>query len=200
MYKNRIIHICKKSLRGPLFISDEDRLRFTDYLYHFNNKSCCPLKKAKRIRPQTPNELVDIICYSLTSDQFDLVLIEKSPGNASIFLKKICTGYSMYFNKKYNRRGRLFGRGQTIIIKSDETLLAISKYIHLCPLKGFAPISKKPQLKNIETINFFRTYPWSSYRAYALSDKNYVVKTRHDLFKTNPEEYQFFVEDYIFFK
>jgi hypothetical protein len=61
----------------------------------------------------------------------------------------------MYFNRRYNRVGHLFqGRFKAKLIKRDEYLLHLSRYIHLNPLKI---IDQEPKLED---------YPWSSYPEY----------------------------------
>ena len=49
-------------------------------------------------------------------------------------MRSIATRYSMYFNKKYERIGKLFqGIYKAIPISKDEYLLHLSRYIHLNP-------------------------------------------------------------------
>src|SRR3989338_5254383 len=54
------------------------------------------------------DSLVDIGAYCLMSNHFHLLLHEKEEGGISIFMQKLITAYTMYFNKKYERTGALF--------------------------------------------------------------------------------------------
>jgi hypothetical protein len=57
-------------------------------------------------------------------------------GDISIskLILKVCTSYSKYFNKKYNRVGGLFqGPFKAVHIDTDEYLLWLSCYIHQNP-------------------------------------------------------------------
>ena len=52
--------------------------------------------------------LVEIGCYCLMPNHFHLLIREKEENGISLFMKKLLTGYSMYFNIKYQRTGKLF--------------------------------------------------------------------------------------------
>jgi REP element-mobilizing transposase RayT len=50
---------------------------------------------------------------------------------------RISASYTRYFNKKYNYIGHLFqGRYFSELIKSDEQMLKISRYVHLNPVRA----------------------------------------------------------------
>jgi REP element-mobilizing transposase RayT len=70
--------------------------------------------------------------------------------------------YSAYFNKKYNKVGRLFQSRYThITIKNNFQLLNLSGYIHRNP----------KDVKGIESIKDLINYPWSSFNEYVNWDK-----------------------------
>ena len=76
--------------------------------------------------------LVDIGIYCLVPNHFHLLIKEKTENGISEFVKKVATGYSMYFNKKYERTGSLFeGPFKAKRIDTDEYLKYIFSYIHL---------------------------------------------------------------------
>src|SRR3989344_9520644 len=52
--------------------------------------------------------LVEIGAYCLMPNHFHLLLKELEEGGISLFMQKVLTGYTMYFNKKYDRKGALF--------------------------------------------------------------------------------------------
>jgi REP element-mobilizing transposase RayT len=74
--------------------------------------------------------LVDVVAYCLLPNHFHLILKERSEKGISNFMKKVGTGYSMYFNKKYKRSGALFqGVFKSKFIKSDQDLRQLIAYV-----------------------------------------------------------------------
>lgn len=69
-------------------------------------------------------------------------------------MHNINTSYTVHINRKYDRWGHLFqGRYKSIIVDKDNYLLALSRYIHLNPVR--ASMVSRPE-----------DYPWSSYFYY----------------------------------
>ncbi len=76
-------------------------------------------------------ELVEIIAYCLNPNHFHLILKQIEDDGISKFIKKVCGGYSWYFNKRYDRSGSLFqGPFKAVHINSDEYLLYLSAYVN----------------------------------------------------------------------
>ena len=51
-------------------------------------------------------------------------------------MRSVATKYAMYFNRKYKRTGHLFeGIYKAVLMKTEEQLLHLSKYIHRNPLE-----------------------------------------------------------------
>lgn len=93
-------------------------------------------------------------------------------------MHQLGTAYSMFFNKKYRRMGRLFvGPFKAKTLTTDEQFLAISKYIHRCALRLL------PSRDPAEQVKHLRTYLWSSYQDYVglregtLADRKFVLST-----------------------
>lgn len=79
------------------------------------------------------------------------------------------SGYSKYFNKKYNRVGSLFqDQFKAVPVESDTYLKWLSAYIH-----------QNPRVAHL--INDLKEYPYSSYREYVgldaptLCDKEVIL-------------------------
>ena len=53
-------------------------------------------------------QLVDIGAYCLMPNHFHILITQTEEGSISKFMQKLTTGYSMYYNKKYERTGSLF--------------------------------------------------------------------------------------------
>ncbi|MCK4487851.1 MAG: hypothetical protein KAU38_13970 [Desulfobacterales bacterium] len=75
-------------------------------------------------------------------------------ANIQAVMHNINTSYTVYINRKNDRWGHLFqGRYKSIIVDKDNYLLALSRYIHLNPVR--ASMVSRPD-----------DYSWSSYCCY----------------------------------
>lgn len=82
-------------------------------------------------QPKNYFDKVELATYSLQPDHFHLVLHQKTQKSLQAFIRSLCTRYSMYFNKKYNRTGSLFdGPYKSVVVKNDSSLLLLTRYLH----------------------------------------------------------------------
>ncbi|MBI1864013.1 SH3 domain-containing protein [Candidatus Woesebacteria bacterium] len=58
--------------------------------------------------PKNYFDKVELIAYYLTPSEFHLILNQTIKKSIENFMRSLCTRYSMYFNKKYQRKGSLF--------------------------------------------------------------------------------------------
>ena len=101
-------------------------------------------------------------------NHFHILVKEISDHGISLFMEKLSTGYSKYFNTKYRRVGPLFqGRFKARRIDNDEYLKYLTAYIHLNPVKLIDPMWKKNGIRNrSEAELFLKNYRYSSYGDY----------------------------------
>ena len=127
---------------------------------------------------------VDLVAFCLMPNHFHLLVYQHSIDGITKLMRSIATGYSMYFNKRYERKGTLFqGRYKASTINSDSYWDHISRYIHLNP---------------IELGVDWRTYPRSSYRIYAGEAKAEWVKPGLVLDSFDSiKNYERFVSEYV---
>ncbi|MEK7646851.1 MAG: transposase [Patescibacteria group bacterium] len=113
--------------------------------------------------------LVDIGAYCLMPNHFHLLIHEKQENGASLFMKKLATAYSMYFNRRHSRTGKLFeGVFRAEHADTDEYLKYLFSYIHLNPVKLLDPKWKESGLRDqVATWAFLKKYFYSSYNDYA---------------------------------
>jgi len=112
------------------------------------------IEKYKEIHPIT------LLCYCLMPNHIHLILRQESDEPIEVFIHRLHTAYTMFFNKKYERVGSVFqGRFKAKLIESDEYLLHVSRYIHLNPIELLR--AQGPAL-NSQLVQ----YPWSSYHEY----------------------------------
>jgi putative transposase len=114
------------------------------------------------------DKLVAIGAYCLMSNHFHILIKEIVEGGTVKFMSKLLTGYSMYFNKKYERTGALFGSEfKSEHLDSDEYLRYIFSYIHLNPVKIIDPKWKENGVTDLpKTERFLEGYDFSSYKDY----------------------------------
>ncbi|KKU52742.1 MAG: hypothetical protein A3F26_00160 [Candidatus Ryanbacteria bacterium RIFCSPHIGHO2_12_FULL_47_12b] len=151
-----------------VFLDDGDYLRFQRLLYIANGKQAViykliqgsTLESIERGGQQTA-----IGAYVLMPNHFHLLVKEMRRGGITEFLRKLTTGYSMYFNKKYERVGALFqGTFKAEHVDRDEYLKYLFAYIHLNPIKIIESKWKESGVRDIARAkNFIAKYRYSSY-------------------------------------
>ncbi|KKT80846.1 MAG: Transposase, partial [Parcubacteria group bacterium GW2011_GWF2_44_8b] len=67
--------------------------------------------------------MVDIGAYCLMPNHFHLLVRERNEKGISLFMQKLITAYTMYFNDKYRRKGRLFESSYKSIHAADDRYL-----------------------------------------------------------------------------
>ena len=162
-----------------IFTDDLDRDRFTKLLYLCNSEKSINFrddivgKKIDAFDFNRGEELVSIGAWVLMPNHFHLYIsprrrlgdLGEETNSISVFVQKLCTSYSMYFNKKYKRTGKLFeGPFKAVHTKNDIQSKYIFSYIHLNPLKLIDPLWKEKEIRNVKkSIEFLNKYEWSSY-------------------------------------
>ena len=95
-------------------------------------------------------------------------------------MKKICTGYAMYFNRKYKHSGVIFqGRFKATHINTNEQLLYTSAYVNCnCEIHGFSKTEK---------------YAWSSFKEYTNKKPSLILERDSILgqFKNKKEYFKY---------
>jgi REP element-mobilizing transposase RayT len=78
----------------------------------------------------------------------------RSSGEISTLMRRLLTGYAIYFNRRHRRHGQLFqNRYKSIICQEDMYFRELVRYIHLNPLRA----------KNVSDIKELNKYPYSGY-------------------------------------
>ncbi len=139
-----ISHIYNKGVEKRIIFNDEEDYKvFQGFLkdYLTASQDSESIKKTFTVHgqvfrgiPHQPKNYfnkVELIAYSLMPNHFHLLLHQKTRGSLESFIRSLCTRYSMYFNKKYQRTGALFeGPYKSIQIKDKPSLLYLTRYIH----------------------------------------------------------------------
>jgi putative transposase len=200
--KGDIFHIINRGVdKRVIFNDNDDYTRFCNNLEDFNDKrnveeSYYNRTKLKEIFVKNDkNKLVDILCVVLMPNHFHILAREKIDGGASLFSKKITSGYTQAFNLKNKRSGVLFqGRTKKILVVKDEHFYILPFYIFSNPIKLLESNWKKEGLKSLSNVKkFIKNYKWSSLNNEKLKqiiDRNKFL----DIF--NVENEKKFIEDF----
>ncbi|HEY4508206.1 MAG TPA: transposase [Candidatus Paceibacterota bacterium] len=161
-----------------IFTCKADYERFMTLLFLCNGKIAVDLKIQGRTLYEVQyidkgETIVDICAYCLMPNHFHLLLKEKTKNGISHFLQKLLTGYTMYFNKRYDRRGTLFeGRSKARHADGDQYLSYLFAYIHLNPVKLIDPRWKESGIANKKSAELFlKNYQWSSFTDYCGTER-----------------------------
>ena len=137
-------------------------------------------------------QIVSIGAYCLMSNHFHILLTPKVENGVSDFMRKVSTGYAMYYNKKYDRSGTLFeGDFKAKHVASDEYLKYLFSYIHLNPVR----INTNTNNKKIPRSDLGTTRAYQNATAYTYSSfRDYVDETRDVGLILDPEAFPKYFE------
>jgi putative transposase len=133
-YPGALYHVTSRgNEKKEIFREDRDKQKFLEILNEYHDRFG-----------------ILIHSYVLLDNHYHLIL-ETPIGNLVKIMHGINSRYTGYFNRKYQRVGHLLqGRYRAILVEKDAYLLALSRYVHLNPIR--AGITD-----NLEK------YSWSSY-------------------------------------
>jgi putative transposase len=138
-------HIYNRGVdKRDVFLDDHDYGRFLISLDLLNDKNdglmncwsdlkkCnlrAKLSEFRKIHVQNP--IIEIIAYCLNPNHYHFILKQVKERGIEIFMHKLGTSYTHYFNKRNERSGSLFqGTFKSVHVDSNEYLLYLSAYIN----------------------------------------------------------------------
>lgn len=181
--RDNYYHVFNRGVdKRSIFIDSQDYATFLSLL----RRHLSPEPAVDRFGRQAVHlyDQVEVLAYCLMPNHFHLLIYTLTDEGLPAVMRSVMTAYSMYFNRKYNRKGTLFqGTYKASPILDDSYLIHISRYIHLNPQDIGMP---------------FEDYPYSSYLHFLRKrsaewlhpDK---IMLLHD---NNEKNYQNFVKDY----
>ena len=129
-------HIFNRGIDKRNIFSDfEDFYRFFQSINHFNTIE--PIgsiyeNSFSKDSSKKQKKLVNFICYCVNPNHYHFLLEQIADDGIEKFMHRVGTGYTKYFNNKYERSGYLFqGPFKSVHIDSNEYLLHVSAYINL---------------------------------------------------------------------
>ena len=146
-FPDAVYHVTSRGNgRDVIFWSDADRERFLAQLADSLNMAA-----------------VVLYAYVLMDNHIHL-LVRTPRANLSRFMQRLLTSYALYARYKHRRPGhQLQGRFKAKLVEDRVYLLAVTRYIHLNPIK-IAACRKLPRGERLRRLNAYR---WSSYGGYA---------------------------------
>ena len=129
-------HIYNKGIESKIVFSDsEDYQAFIGFLSDYLSTPV-GIEAARRdftvngrVFRGVPHRLknyfgkIELLAYRLSPNSFNLLVHQVAEGSIENFVRSLCTRYSIYFNKKYQRAGNLFERPYKSAQIKDETQL-----------------------------------------------------------------------------
>ena len=196
-YMSEIYHVFNKSIAGfRIFNNDAEYARMTETIRHyqihkpiqrFSQFSALEDYKLGATTPVTPNakRLVNIIAYCLMPTPVHFVLEQLTERGIAIFISNVLNSHTRFFNTKHKRKGPLWqSRSKKVLIKTDEQLIHLTRYIHLNPVTA-------------KLVDAPEDWSASSYDEYCFEKVgNGICQFKHVL-GIEPLSYQKFVKDQI---
>lgn len=199
LVEGQYYHIFSRSIAGFHIFNDKhdyERMselmflcQFSDFEYRYSHFVLLSRERKNEIirslRENSP-KLVDIVAYCLMPTHPHLILKQISKDGIYLYVKRVFDSYSKYFNIRHGRRGPLWeGRFKNVLVKTDEQLLHLTRYIHLNAVT--AKLVEKPE-----------EWLYSSYKEYIIPEENNTnICEFKDILTIEPEIYKKFVEDQI---
>ena len=118
-YPGAYYHVtCRGNERREIYKDDEDRKLFKE-----------------KLKVSLEVYAVEVLSYVLMGNHFHL-LISTPKGNLSEFMRHFNISYTSAYNRRHRRSGHLYqGRYKSFLIDADRYLAAVSRYIHLNPIR-----------------------------------------------------------------
>lgn len=202
--ENGFYHMYNRGVeKRKIFLDEQDYKVFLHFL-----KQCLspllpietlgPIQIRKLLRKNFAEE-IKLLTYNLRPNHFHLLIKQKSKDAIEKFMRSLGTRYVIYFNRRWERSGHLFqGRYKAVLVKTDEQLLHLSRYIHINSLED-----KKYPLEKMRKMLLNSYSSYGDYLGKRVTDwlhpEEILVffKTGQRRGPKDLSSYQSFVEDYI---
>jgi len=223
--KSTLYHVVARAVDGmKIYANQEDRLRFIFQMYVANigkprpnlrRKNWIKIGQAILNGEQFSNKLiviehpplVNFLGFVLVVNHCHFELVPNVSNGISKYMRKLKTGFAMYFNSKHERRGNVFERPYKVVpIKTDFQSDAVLFYINIKNvLDIYQPGWRKKGLKNeIKAFEFLNKYQFSSFldlfgkrNSKIIAPPSIREKYLGEGVARNQKEYRKFIKDYL---
>lgn len=180
-----VYHIYNRGVRkGEIFFEEYDYNRWEEVLYwclNFNytySSYQLRLRQAKKSGKSAKEVMQDIereyklptpplkiLAYTWMPNHYHLIVKQLVENGISSFMHRIGSSYAKHINEKYEMSGSVFqGTYQAVLVKSDEQLKQVVRYIHVNSLET-GLVSKDKLL----------SYRWSSLPSFVNRENNKLL-------------------------
>ncbi|MFA5144922.1 MAG: transposase [Candidatus Omnitrophota bacterium] len=144
---NACYHVVNRgNQKQRIFLENADFEKYLQLLKHF--------KKKYAFR---------IFGYCLMPNHIHLILEPKNPNDLALFMQGLTQTYTVWFNNKYKKPGRLWqGRFKSMVIQKDNYFIDCVYYIEMNPLRA-------------GLVSILTDYPWSSYKDRVFGNKTGLI-------------------------
>lgn len=143
---NEHFHVSSRGVNGEkIFIDEKDYARFIFLITHFQSpiqiyntswytnifiKAGSFSTKEHKIEEIVNKRNVSLTAFALMPNHFHILVKNLEEGILSVYMHRVLTAYSKYFNAKYKKKGHVFeGPFKAILIKNNDQLSYLSSYI-----------------------------------------------------------------------
>jgi len=118
---------------------------------------------------------VELYAFCFMPNHFHLLVKSVEKDGVSKLMRRVLTGYSSYFNGKYNRQGPLIqGSYRAVNVGTREQFIHVSRYIHLNPiLAGIVKKAKDYEYTSYKNYLENRGWGWLELNEQVLSATDY---------------------------
>lgn len=113
-------HVIVRGIEGREIVDDEkDRKKFVDLMGSLASETD-----------------THIYAWALLTNHAH-ILLRSGPLGVSKYMKRLLTGYAVFYNRRHRRHGHLFqNRYKSIVVEEDPYFQELVRYIHLNPLRA----------------------------------------------------------------
>jgi len=206
-------HIYNRGIdKRVIFKLKKDYERFIMLLYLANSNDPFRLDDFLNKQHKTFDEIlvldkgeciVSIGAWCMMTFFINLLIRQEVDEGITKFMKKLGTGYSMFFNIKYQRTGALFGGPfkSKLIGNDDNYMRQLLAYIHVNPLEiKFSNWEKQKNKPSVKMKKFLESYRYSSYCDYTgehRAEKNIIKPENFPDYFQDVQSFEDFVENYF---
>jgi len=180
MIVGELYHVYHRGIDGRIVFPTKNHYeRFISALQLFNTTRSVTLREyfqliKSGVRPLQEKEerLVKIGAFNLRPTHHHMLVRPLVKGGLSLFMQKINSGFTNFFNLKHSRTGPLFeGRYKVKHVNDDRYARHIQAYIPLNALDNAMPNWRKGILDVKKAKRILHEYPWSSFSSYFGNNK-----------------------------
>lgn len=155
--ENTFYHAYNRGSNKQTIFHDEHDYRTFLYLFKrylepgFMERKFTPRGEAYFTEPHHLYKEIDLVAFCLMPNHFHLLVFQKTERGMPKLLSCLSSNYATYYNQKYGREGSPFqDTYKAVMVRSEEQLLHLSRYIHLNPVE----VAGREGLKNYQPSSY----------------------------------------------